>query len=100
MEVTEFIPENLRAVIFTKLADIAESLPYKEYKILQAEMNILRDYYGTLDGAYIMGQIAGRYRIELNLLKHGIPLDEVIELCEMTKEDIDNVEFYLGSYPV
>jgi|GEM_PF-4216754 len=112
MRVTEWIPENLRGVIFTKLADIAENLPYKEYKVLQAEMNIMRDYYGVMDGAKIEGREEGReegrkegneegrFGLFLNMLKKGATIETVKELTDISEDEIDKLKEYLRNNPL
>jgi len=52
MRVTEWIPENLRGVIFTKLAYIAQDLPCFERKMLQLKIDFMRHHYDFWDDSY------------------------------------------------
>ncbi|MBP7496942.1 MAG: PD-(D/E)XK nuclease family transposase [Bacteroidales bacterium] len=96
------IPEKLREKIFLKFFEVAEIAKFSREQLDEYEdsLKYYRDIKNSLDTAREEGKIEGKEeglkegvdKIALNCLKEGLPLDVIIKLTGLTKQQIEKLK--------
>jgi len=99
------LPDKLREKVFEKIFTAAEiaNLSKDEYKQYITSLNAYRDFKNSIDTArdegkiegkiegMIEGERAGKIEIAKKLKNRGMSIDQISELTNLTKEDIESI---------
>ena len=99
------LPDKLREKVFEKIFAAAEiaNLSKDEYKQYITSLNAYRDFKNSIDTArdegkiegkiegMIEGERAGKIEIAKKLKNRGMSIDQISELTNLTKEDIESI---------
>jgi predicted transposase/invertase (TIGR01784 family) len=88
------IPVELKEGIFLKLFKTAEiaKLDTNEFKQYQESLNAYRDIKNSVDTAFEEGEIKGKTDAAKAGLSEGLPIDLIIKITGLTKEEIERLK--------
>jgi predicted transposase/invertase (TIGR01784 family) len=88
------IPVELKEGIFLKLFKTAEiaKLDSTEFKQYQESLNAYRDIKNSVDTAFEEGEIKGKTDAAKAGLSEGLPIDLIIKITGLTKEEIERLK--------
>lgn len=87
------VPDKLREQIFDKLFETAEIAKFTPAQIQSYEdsLKYYRDLKNSLDTAKEEGVKDGKTEVARKALKKGYSIEEIIELTDLTKEQIEQI---------
>ena len=84
------IPDKLREQIFLKLFETAEIAKFTadEARYYEDSLKYYRDLKNSLDTKFDEGRIEEKKDIALKLFKINMPIDDIIEITGLTKDEL------------